>query len=280
MAKGIIYQLMIVPLSDEQKEIVSAHLDLHGVVAIEETEAGIQLYDGSSDRVTEFYDYLCSAIPFVTRDQMTITPMPDQNWNHAWESSFDPILIDDFCTVRATFHDIEVATPHEIIIDPEMAFGTGHHETTYGMIKAMSRISFGQSTVLDYGCGTAILSLLAEQLGSTDVSAIDYDPLAIECAAKCLELNHSAHITLYTGEIESLETSNLFDIVLANINRNVLLDQVNEVAIRHRSGGTLLLSGILESDGELVRSTYEYHGYRSIHTDQHGEWLCMQFERI
>ena len=189
MAKCLIYQLAIMPLSDEQKEIVSAFLDGKGVEAIEETEAGLQLYHEERSEIDGILTYLCEMIPFVTKDQMSISPLPNQNWNHAWKSSFEPIIIGDFCTVRATFHDLDIDTKHEVIIDPEMAFGTGHHETTHSMIATMERLELKDKKVLDYGCGTAILSILAEQRGATSIDAIDYDPLATDCAAKCIDLN-------------------------------------------------------------------------------------------
>lgn len=280
MAKGVIYQLAVMPLSEEQKEIVSAFLQVQDVEAIEETDAGLQLYHDSKERVAELAKYLCDSVAFLWKDQMSISPLPNQNWNHAWESSFSPITIGSFCTIRATFHDLDVDTDHEIVIDPEMAFGTGHHETTYSMIAAMKSLSFKNKRVLDYGCGTAILAILAEKLGAASVDAIDYDPLATECAEKCLDLNNCNRITLKTGELTSIRAQEKYDIILANINRNVLLENVNDVAIRMKEGGILLLSGILKDDQDKVVDSYEYHGFRTEDVTKKGEWLCIKMIRV
>ncbi len=267
-------------IDEQERQLVFAYLaDCDDIVAIEEADTHLIIYHQDLDVLQNALVVLMENLPFSIAGIYQFSTMPSRNWNQEWESSFEPIQVEDFCIVRASFHSPSNDERIEIVIDPEMAFGTGHHETTYLMLRQMREIEFKHKTVLDYGSGTAILAILAEKMGSKNVIAIDYDPQATECASQCLLLNSCSHITLQTGEIIDVST-NHFDIILANINRNVLLSAATEVANRQQSGGLLLLSGIMDTDQEIITLSYSNAGYMLQQVSQKAEWLCMTWIRV
>jgi len=276
----LVYELHINRLDNTQKELTSAILNHLDVEAIEETEDSLIIYHDNIEFVDQLEEQLLVLAQWIEKDQLSRTQRKNQNWNKAWESSFAPIIIGQFCTVKATFHEMKNSTTYVITIDPEMAFGTGHHETTHAMIEMMESVSFNDKQVLDYGTGTAILAILAEQLGANHVFAFDYDEVAIECAIRCVALNDCRLIDCATSVIDDLDKNNKYDIVLANINRNVLIEKADELYQRHEHGGVLLLSGILENDKDLVLETYVAIGYQLTNEIQRGEWLCLRLEKM
>lgn len=276
---GLVYELHIDGLSDEHIDLTTGILGYLEVEAIEMLDSGLVIYHSDLSFIEHIEKQLELLAPWLISSQLSRSQRQNENWNKSWESSFDPIVIDDFCTVRATFHEIEIDTDHVITIDPEMAFGTGHHETTYAMIKMMQRIDFIDRTVMDYGTGTAILAILAEQRGARDIFAFDYDEVAIECAERCVKLNNCSKITCVTAVMADTDPTLQYDIILANINRHVLLTTVAGVYQRQKPEGSLLLSGILTQDKELVVEKYESLGYRLYEQIQRGEWLCLHFKK-
>lgn len=181
-----------------------------------------------------------------------------QNWNEEWEKSFTPVCVDDFCRVRAKFHAPDAGVRHEIIITPKMSFGTGHHATTYLMIKVMSELDLTGKRVLDFGTGTGILAILAERMGAADVQATDLDPWSIENAKENLQENNCSRVALHLSDgLGGVQGP--FDVILANINRNVLIQQMGQMAELTRKGGILILSGFLTNDlSELEKAFYSF----------------------
>lgn len=203
----------------------------------------------------------------------------NKNWNEIWESNFDPVHVSDFCTVRADFHEKNESVQHDIIINPKMAFGTGHHETTYMMIESMRDLDFVDKKVFDYGCGTAVLAILAHKLGSRDILAIDIEE---EAAANSLEnctVNSIEGIDVRQAILSDVDDST-YDIILANINRQVLLDSANRLNQLISPSGILLISGILEQDKDIVMQAYQDAGWQHTSTKQRGNWLCMAWSKI
>jgi ribosomal protein L11 methyltransferase len=174
-----------------------------------------------------------------------IQTVAEQNWNEVWESNFQPVTVDDFCAVRAHFHKPVENVQHEIIITPKMSFGTGHHATTFMMIRQMKRINFLNKSVFDFGTGTGILAILAEKLGAASVVAVDVDDWSINNAKENFERNNCRHIELYQS---SKVPEQQFDIILANINKNVLLQYMATLKKALKIHGCLLLSGLLKDD--------------------------------
>ncbi|CAA6817660.1 MAG: Ribosomal protein L11 methyltransferase (EC [uncultured Aureispira sp.] len=201
--------------------------------------------------------------------------LEDQNWNAKWESDYEPVLVDDFCAVRATFHAPITDVEHEIIVTPKMSFGTGHHATTYMMMKQMQGLSFEGQTVFDYGCGTGVLAILAQKLGAKESDGIDIDSWAYENTLENVEINNCADtITVYCGEIEAAPAKE-YNVVLANINRNVILNTMDKMAARLKKGGYLLTSGFLEADIDLVLKAAEKHGLKLVKKMEREQWRCL-----
>lgn len=203
----------------------------------------------------------------------------DQNWNAKWESDYAPVLVDAFCAVRATFHEPITTVKYEIIVTPKMSFGTGHHATTYMMMKQMEGLNFEGKTVFDYGCGTGVLAILAQKLAAKASDAIDIDSWAYENTIENVEINHCADtITVYCGEIEAAPTKE-YDVVLANINRNVILSTMDKMAARLKKGGYLLTSGFLEADVALVLEAAAKHGLKLVHKMEREQWRCLMLSQ-
>ncbi len=204
--------------------------------------------------------------------------IPHQNWNQVWESSFEPILIPGKCLVRAEFHASHPNIPHEIVIQPQMAFGTGHHATTYLVMEQSFNIDFIDKKVLDYGCGTGILAILASKLGAITIDAIDNDPLSTENTTDNLIINEITNVQTYLGTLEKL-VDNRYDVILANINRNVLLGSANTLFQQLSTNGILLVSGLLDQDESVILKQYEASGFRLDQIFRKNGWICIQFQK-
>ena len=168
--------------------------------------------------------------------------IPYQNWNEIWESNFHPILVGNFCGIRADFHEPLQQVKHEIVINPKMAFGTGHHETTFMVMSLMEEMDFAEKMVFDYGCGTGILAILASQLGAKNIDAVDIEQPSYENTVENAEINSISNIQPYLGTLTAVEKGD-YDIILANINRNVILDSLPALFIKLKKGGILVVSG-------------------------------------
>ena len=182
----------------------------------------------------------------------TLQEVAEKNWNVEWESNFEPIIVEEQCLVRATFHKIAKKYPYEIIIDPKMAFGTGHHATTYLMLSWQLEIDHQGKSVMDAGCGTGILSIMALQRGAAKVLAFDNNEWAIENSRENFGINHCSQIRLFQGTVAEVDKAEKFDIILANINRNVLLEEMDVYTHLLHPAGSLLLSGFFQEDAPLI----------------------------
>ena len=205
-------------------------------------------------------------------DDFEMTKVPDKNWNEVWESNFEPVVVDDFCAIRAEFHKPIQNVQHEIIITPKMSFGTGHHATTYMMIQQMRNISFIDKKVFDFGTGTGILAILATKLGAASVTAIDNDEWSIKNAEENFEKNNVHSICLYQSSTVSEKN---FDIILANINRSVLEQYSSTLVNLLSSQGVLLVSGLLKEDEPFIVELFdELTLYNS---QQNQNWISLLF---
>lgn len=257
------------------KDVLNFRLEQVGVESIEDKEDKLISYFLKEDweiaesQIIEF----CS----FSKILYEIEEVVEQNWNAIWEASFEPVNINDFCYVRAPFH----SKPHsnnmiEIILEPKMAFGTAHHATTYMMMAEMEHLDFKGKDVFDYGCGTAILSVLAEKQGAESIYAIDIEDNAIENARYNAQINSCSKITAEQKQLNEIKLRE-YDIILANINKNVLLDNAKNLKKFLLSDGVLLISGILDGDEAEVIKCYEQEGFIHQKTMQKEDWKCLKF---
>ena len=206
-----------------------------------------------------------------------MTPVVSRNWNEEWEKNYDPIVVEDKIYVRATFHKEDNSFPYEIIINPRMSFGTGHHATTWLMLKNQMRVDHKGKTVLDAGTGTAILAIMAEKLGAREVIAYDNNSWSIENAPENVSLNHCRNIEIMEGTIGSLRLGRRFDLILANINKNVLLSETGQYADHLVDGGKLILSGFYEQDDQSIIDCAASSGLELIHSGHRNDWSSLVF---
>ena len=200
--------------------------------------------------------------------------IPKQNWNQVWESNFEPVIIDDYCTIRASFHDIKVNTKYDIIVTPKMSFGTGHHATTQLMMLLMKNIYFEGLKVVDFGTGTGVLAILAEKLGAKDIIAIDNDEWAVTNAKENVVNNACITINVSQASINEIEFEKV-DIILANINRHILIMYMQELANRLSTTGSLLISGLLKDDKEIILASVENVGLKLKEFKEQNNWIAM-----
>jgi len=199
----------------------------------------------------------------------------NQNWNAIWESSFDPVFVNGFAAVRAAFHEPVENVKHEIVITPKMSFGTGHHATTWLMIANMEHLDFANKQVIDFGTGTGVLAILAEKLGAKKVVGIDNDPWCIENATENLEVNRVNHCSLLLAN--NIATQKNADILLANINRHILLENMSEMKGVLNPGGIWLLSGLLDEDEAIMRQKANEYGMVWKETIKRNGWISLIF---
>lgn len=197
-----------------------------------------------------------------------------RNWNAEWEANFTPVVIDQFCVIRADFHPADPTITHDIIINPKMAFGTGHHETTHMMVSEMAKLDHKSKRVLDYGCGTGVLAILASRLEASSIDAIDIEEESYLNTIENSTTNQVTNITPYHGTLDLLLASR-YEVILANINRQVLLDSASDLAKMLEPDGSLLLSGILVEDVQKITDAYAHAGLAVISHKQRGNWMCL-----
>jgi ribosomal protein L11 methyltransferase len=211
-------------------------------------------------------------------NEFKLSIIEQQNWNATWEKSFEPILVDSKCVIRAPFHS-PVNEILNIVIEPKMSFGTGHHQTTFLMLQSMFEIEIENKTVLDMGCGTAVLAILAEKIGAQKVVAIDIEEWAFENALENLALNKCNKILVLKGGAEKIGHEK-FDIVIANINKNVLLNDIQFYASSMQKSALLLLSGFFVTDSQsIIDKCKEYSlNYKTLKNKE--EWCMLMLEKL
>lgn len=260
-------QLKIIANPFQQDELI-AFLDDYNPSGFEQTDKTLEAYFKEED----FANAEVSKI--LEPYQYTRTLVEEQNWNAVWEHNFQPVLVGDFCTVRADFHEPIQSVQHELIITPKMSFGTGHHATTFLMLQQMSALDFKEKIVFDFGTGTGILSILAEKLGAAHVIAIDVDDWSIENAKENFERNRCEKISV---SLSSVLPNEEFDIVLANINRNVILLYLKQLTTILKSKGQLLLSGLLLMDEADITKVATDHGLILQNKTTKEGWISLLF---
>ena len=201
--------------------------------------------------------------------------LDDINWNKEWEMKyFKPLIVSNKCLVRSSFHEVGERYEHEIVIDPKMAFGTGHHQTTYLMLQEILKLNLVDKSALDMGCGTAVLAILASQMGASSTIAIDFDKWAYENAKENVQLNNISNVEVKLGEVDLIQNEK-FDYVFANINRNVLLNDIQHYANSLNKGGTIIMSGFYLEDVPVIKLDCQKSDLTYQKLEQKDNWVAM-----
>jgi len=259
------------------REILIAQLAFAGFESFAETPKGVTAYVHHIDHRTS----ILNDVNLLNNNSFSIdykiNNIKFENWNEKWESNFKPIFIDGICQVRAPFHN-SLNIEYDIIIQPKMSFGTGHHSTTRMMIKHILKTDFNDKSVLDMGCGTGVLAILAEKRRANKVTAIDIDSLCYENSLDNISLNSCKNISVFKGDTCKI-VNKKFDIILANINRNILLVDIPKYYACLNSSGLLFLSGFYKKDIsqiEVICSKYELELKESFFENQ---WAALKFKK-
>lgn len=259
-------------------EILMAELAEVGFDSFEDTPTGIKAYipkDSWNEHILQDI-YLLSNPEFTISYQ--ITEIEQVNWNEEWEKNFSPIVVEDLCTVRANFHPVP-NTRYDIVITPKMSFGTGHHETTYMMLQQLLPLSLEGTKVLDMGCGTGILAIMAALRGARDITAIDIDPWCVENATENVQQNDCSFITIKEGDV-SLIAGEQYNLILANINRNILLSDIPAYTQALLPQGLLLVSGFYEEDLPAIKEKCQQVGLTYLSHIERNRWVSAKFQRL
>jgi ribosomal protein L11 methyltransferase len=257
-------------ITGEEKDILIAWLSELGYEGFEEGSNYVSAY------ITE-EQFNEDAISSLNKDYKKEVIAP-RNWNEEWEQTFQPVVIGSFCAIRAHFHAPVAGVQHEIIITPKMSFGTGHHATTSLMIQSMQGLNLAGTHVLDFGTGTGILAILAEKLGAGRITAIDNDDWSINNAVENIALNQCSAIDLHKAE--SLQMPDLFDIILANINKHVLLANMDSIKQHLTNGGVVLMSGLLSGDQSDIEMAATKSGLEVFDRKEQDNWLCLKLKNF
>ncbi len=270
-------RFIITTLSAQDAELLIAMLVNAGVEAFEETKEGCIAYLFDETDIVAFESDL-SELQSKYSFQYKKENLPRQNWNAIWEANFKAIQVNSFCGIRADFHPRMENIDYEIIINPKMAFGTGHHATTFMMISEMEKQLFQNAKVLDFGCGTGILSILASMMGAKNIDAVDIEQDAVENTLENCSINKIDNVEVIHGDLAAI-TGSGYDVILANINRNVILKTLPALYQKLKNNSILLISGILDVDLPLVQAKAEKIGFCVLNILNKGEWIYFELKK-
>ena len=272
----------ITPYTEENAEIVTAEISELPFESFSSEDPFLKCYIQK-----DMYDAQALKVVLSGLDGLgftidhTATLVPPVNWNAVWESQFPPIVVDNTCTIKASFHEGLKKTRFNITIDPKMAFGTGHHQTTYMMCRALLRNeeSVRDKVVLDMGCGTAVLAILAAKMKARKVYGIDIDAIAAISAYDNARMNKvGTRIETYCGDASMLQR-NTYDVILANINRNILLQDIPTYALSLHKDGLLFVSGFYVEDMPMLIGMAQNSGLEYVSHDSIDNWCCIKFRK-
>ena len=274
--------IKLTPFSEENAEIVTAEISELPFESFCSENPYLKCYIQKELYDPQALKVVMSGIPdYGIEVEYKADLMPAVNWNALWESQFTPIVVDGKCTIKASFHENLKKTRFNITIDPKMAFGTGHHQTTFMMCRALldNENSVKDKVVLDMGCGTAILAILAAKMKAAKVYGIDIDAVAAISAYDNARLNKvGTRIETYCGDASLLQL-NTYDVILANINRNILLQDIPTYSRSLKNGGLLFVSGFYLEDMPMLVGTAAGAGLEYVSHDSIDNWCCIKFTK-
>jgi len=266
----------------EKREVLSALLAEAGYESFVDEIDFLLAYIPEPDFNLVTLKELQERLPNIYRFHFSFDKIPTRNWNAVWEKNYSPVLIENSVSIRAPFHPSIKNADYEIIIEPKMSFGTAHHPTTAQIIKLMISQDFKNKMVLDMGCGTSVLAILASKLGAKEIDAVDNDEWAYNNSVENVERNHVSNINLFLDDAAFLKPSkdNFYDIIIANINRNILLNDLPNYAKALKKGGYIIMSGFYQKDLDLLDKKAKSHGLIfDINISEH-DWVAAKWTKF
>ena len=264
----------VVPFAD----ILVARLNEIEFESYSEDETGVKAYVQTHLLDENAVKEIINEVEKLCELSFTITKVKQENWNKKWENNFEPVHINDKCVIRAHFHAAFPDLEHEIIITPKMSFGTGHHETTSLVMNEMFGIDFTDKSVLDMGSGTGVLAILAAKLGATSLIGIDFDEWAYENAVENAEINAISTISFMHGDVDAIGDAT-FDIILANINRNIILQDIATYVKAMNTKSEIIFSGFLKEDIPLILEKSEQLGLELVVSKHKNKWQMLHLKK-
>ncbi|MCV6628262.1 MAG: 50S ribosomal protein L11 methyltransferase [Flavobacteriaceae bacterium] len=272
------YQVKVVPL-EPGREILIAEMGAVNFESFVETSDGFAAYIPKED----WYPDIMKGVQLLQQPNFDvhihIEEIAQENWNKTWESNFDPLVVDGLCSIRAPFHQKPKGVGYDIVIEPKMSFGTGHHETTHMMVQLLLETSLESKSVLDMGCGTAILAILAKMKGATAVDAIDIDNWCYLNSLENIERNNCKEINVIEGDVTKIENKQ-YDLIIANINRNILIQDIPAYAKALNSGGILFVSGFYKEDLDLLIDRCKQFALEFVTNIEKNKWVAAKFRNM
>lgn len=267
------------PCTETVNDVLAAILGEVGFESFVECEGGLTAYIQQTLCDENAIKIAIAEFPLPDTDiTYTYTEAEDKDWNEEWEKNFfQPIVIDNRCVIHSTFHKDYPKAEYDIVINPQMAFGTGHHETTSSILGELLEADLKGKSVLDMGCGTSILAILASMRGAGKVTAIDIDDWCVNNSRDNIALNGISNITVELGDASLLNGREPFDVVIANINRNILLQDMPAYAACMKKGSELYISGFYTEDIPVLREKAESLGMEYVHHREKHNWAAVKF---
>ena len=271
------YNFVVKPI-EPWRDILVAELGSVGFESFVETENGVDGFiqeelfiDDDFNNMNIFSNDMCE----VTFKSSNVEP---KNWNEEWEKNFSPIIVGDNCVIRAPFHE-KTNVEFEIIIEPKMSFGTGHHETTHLITEYILGMDMTNKVVMDMGCGTGILAILAGLKGSKEIDAVDMDEWAYENTVENAQRNNVDFIKVYKGDASFLNETPKYDLFIANINRNILTNDMDKYVKTLKTNGNILFSGFYESDVDIIVNEAKKHNLTLVEKKTKNSWAALKFKK-
>jgi len=258
-------------------DILLAFLSQTGLESFSETDTGLLAYIKEDNFNVQVIERVLEEFPPGFDLSFSVKSIRDQNWNEVWEKSYPPVMIRESIYVRASFHPVNNLMKYQLLIDPKMSFGTAHHETTHLMMEMMLDEEFSGKKVLDMGCGTGILAILAEMLGAHRIIAIDNDQYAVENAIENVKKNKCKHIHVQLGN--AADVLGEFDYILANITKNTLIEYLRIYASHLLPGGKLICSGFFDQDLPDIQSQAHESGLSFVRNQSRNHWTAVCFTK-
>ncbi len=275
------YYQVTIPLKDGMdSEILIAILSEIGFESFEESTDKLVSYIPENDFREDGLKGISYLENFDTEKDILIELIPDRNWNEVWESNYPSVIIGNSCHIRAPFHERNNDVQYDIIIKPKMAFGTAHHETTSMMIELMLEKDYSGLRVLDMGCGSGVLAIFASVLGAREVVAIDIDQWSFENTIENSEVNGVSNITVKQGGAELLDEESVFDVIFANINKNILLRDIKFYSNTLQTGSFIYFSGFYENDLGDIENEAQKYGLEPVEKLQKNGWIAAIFQKL